>query len=527
MKKLYIIYVFISIILFSACDKIGIDQIDMPHDSSIIDQSCYLQSFAKIMSKAIYNEPELREFIKQEALQRRDLDFDVFYPWVKDTEIRDGLTLEEIIKEYDSDNELEMIVMSCPLLTILVPDWSWVSDECFSPKSWKTDSPDVGVSYSSTSDLHEIYHNGKYVFSMQDGEYSDAPILIVKNNERIAYNGTTKSGDGIYEFDANEFIDIHPDSETKTTHRYETIEFDYETATNQIATVNLYGRVRGAYSATNGSNVPQRDYIYYGMTPSVTQGTINKNYYERLYAFKISSSAKGVFDDPVGETSTGTDFKGKYIGFVGRKQYMTDEQILATIWGEGSIEMMIKIYAGGMPLVKKISVPFDTAFEVKQIELKTSINWLGAVQARTYYLKIPEDLDASDVVEPKWIYTNYDLFYWDLTMYPSEYYVNFYECDEATSTVKTFEHTYTYMNNFTSSGEASAEMIKVGWSSGSSATTSKSVKYSESYTQKDDEFGNFVVQYSDKVVLSLTNTVATIKTYHTGYVDAMIIPRYE
>ena len=70
-------------------------------------------------------------------------------------------------------------------------------------------------------------------------------------------------------------------------------------------------------------------------------------------------------------------------------------------------------------------------------------------------------------------------------------------------------------------------MIKVGWSSGSSATTSKSVNYSESYTQKDDEFGNFVVQYSDKVVLSLTNTVATIKTYHTGYVDAMIIPRYE
>ena len=83
------------------------------------------------------------------------------------------------------------------------------------------------------------------------------------------------------------------------------------------------------------------------------------------------------------------------------------------------------------------------------------------------------------------------------------------------------------MNNFTVSSEVSAEMIKVGWSSGTSATTSKTVKYSESYTQSDDILGNFVVQYGDKIVLSQTTTNATIKTYSTGYVDAMIIPKYE
>lgn len=527
MKTHYTIFILLGFLLFSACDKMSVDTVDNTEDISTKDQAECLKSFAMIMSKALYNEPELRAFVREEALQRRDLDYDVFYPWVKDAEIRDGLTFENIVKMYDSNDELDLIVKSVPLLTILVPDWSWVNEECFSPRSWQTDSPDVGVSYRSSSDQHEIYHNGEYVFSMKDGEFSDSPILIVKNNERIAYSGMTKSGEGVYVFDPEEYIDVRSDVETKTKHTYETIELDYTTATNTIAAPLLQNRVRSACGMTAGSSVPQRDYIYYGMTPSVTQGSVNKNYYERLYAIKISGSAKGVFDDPVGETSTGTDFKGKYIGFVGRKEYMTDDEIASTVWGEGSIELMIKVYAGGMPLVKKLSVPFGDAFEAKQIELKTGINWLGAVQSRTYYLNIPEDNDASGVVEPKWIDVDYDLFYWDLTTYPSEYYVEFYECDASSSITKNFEHTYSYMNNFTASSEVSTEMIKVGWSSGASATTSKTVKYSESYTQDDDNFGNFVVQYGDKIVLSQTNSHATIKTYSTGYVDAMIIPRYE
>ena len=89
------------------------------------------------------------------------------------------------------------------------------------------------------------------------------------------------------------------------------------------------------------------------------------------------------------------------------------------------------------------------------------------------------------------------------------------------------EHTYEYMTNFSSSGEVAGDVLKIGWSVGASETVKRTVKHTESYKQEDDELGNFVVQYSDKIILSQSSTSATIKTYTTGYVDAMIIPRYE
>lgn len=83
------------------------------------------------------------------------------------------------------------------------------------------------------------------------------------------------------------------------------------------------------------------------------------------------------------------------------------------------------------------------------------------------------------------------------------------------------------MTNFSTTGEVAGEVLKIGWSDGASQTSSKTVKFTESYQQEDDEFGNFPVLFSDKVILSQSGSNATIKTYSTGYIDAMIIPHYE
>ena len=522
------IYTLISIFFLFACSNMDkINPVNPQED--VLNDTESLKSFAQILSKALYNEPELREFVKAEALQRKNLDYEVFYPWVKDVVISDNQTFEEIIRKYDSQKELESIIKTSPLLTILVPDWSWVNAECFSLKSWSTDSADVGVSYTSNHSSHEIFHNGEYAFSMQNGEYSTAPILIVKNNERISYSGLTKSGEQIYSFNRDNYIDLHTEAQTKASSTFETIELDYETTSNTINAMVLYSRVRGAYGKTNGTNVPQRDYIYYGLTPDNNQGSLNTNFYERLYQIKISPTAKGVFDDPLGSTTTATDFKADTVRIVDRTDRLTNEEIAAASWGEGSIELTITIYNGGIPIVKKLSIPFDVAFDVKQIELRTNINWLGAVKSRTYYLVIPSDLDASESVVSKWIPVNYDLFNWDISKYPSEYFVEFYECDSATTTTteKNFTHTFTYMTNYTINLQDPSGILKIGYSGGNSTTRDQQYSYSETHTRSDDNFGNFIVQYNDKIVLSQTTTSATIKTYNTGYIQAMIIPRYE
>lgn len=48
-----------------------------------MDAESAKREFAKILSKAVSNEESLRIFIKNAAEKRFDLDYDVFYPFVK------------------------------------------------------------------------------------------------------------------------------------------------------------------------------------------------------------------------------------------------------------------------------------------------------------------------------------------------------------------------------------------------------------------------------------------------------------
>jgi hypothetical protein len=50
------------------------------------------QKFAEILSKAIYENIDLRSFIKDKAIQQFDNDFDVFYPILKNEEVGNSET---------------------------------------------------------------------------------------------------------------------------------------------------------------------------------------------------------------------------------------------------------------------------------------------------------------------------------------------------------------------------------------------------------------------------------------------------
>lgn len=128
MKRLSI-FVSLLLTLLLSCTK-NENLLEKPQeDSTSIEQ------FSILLSKAVYSEPSLRNFIKDEALQRKDYDFDVFYPWVKNELIDGERTFQEILEDYDTSNILPLVEMEHPLLTIFVPDWSWVNDDCFSVKN--------------------------------------------------------------------------------------------------------------------------------------------------------------------------------------------------------------------------------------------------------------------------------------------------------------------------------------------------------------------------------------------------------
>lgn len=522
--------------LFLACFFSSCEKESKPSDC-LTTNDVSLEQFSVLLSKAVYSEPDLREFIKSEALAKKDYDSDVFYPFVKD-EIVDGTrTFEEILKQYDDGNVLQTVLARHPLLTIFVPDWSWIKDDCFSVENWDCSLPDVGVSALQDDKEHKVYWNGEYAFTMQKREFSTAPILIVKDNDRLVEDERTKCpGKTGYRFFTDDLINLSANNSvsTKTTSKYYTYDLPYSVATDSVSTSLLTYRTASAYSVcANSSQVYQRDHIYYGMTSQTNTGSVNPNYYETLYRFKLSPNENGLTDDPIGE-DTGNDFKTTdyyYEASWGTATKLTEAQLAAKSWGTGAADLRIRIYGGAEVLTKNVTVSFSDAFYVKKVELRENYNWLGALKSRTYYLSIGTSGTNDEWLEPKWITANLQLFYWDLSVYPTAYYVEFEEYDKATKKTTSVSKTYSFATNFNASlgaeGTVNGTTLKVGFGFGATSTKSRTYTTTIETTESSDNLGSFVVQYKDKIVLGQKNSKFRIKTYSTGSVDAQIIAFYE
>lgn len=109
-------------LVLSSCSKTT----NFENNPSINDAYSAAESFSQILSKATHENQDLRLFIKSKALEQFDKDYDVFYPFVKDSEIGQGKTFREILLQYTDEKTLCDIERTIPKLTILVPDWSWL-----------------------------------------------------------------------------------------------------------------------------------------------------------------------------------------------------------------------------------------------------------------------------------------------------------------------------------------------------------------------------------------------------------------
>lgn len=152
-------------------------------------------------------------------------------------------------------------------------------------------------------------------------------------------------------------------------------------------------------------------------------------------------------------------------------------------------------------------------------------------KTKTYYLGVGTEGGNREWLEPKWVVANLQLFYWDLSQFPTNYIVEFIECDKAAKKTWKDENTFTFATNFSSSIDASVPIegvtIKRGYGVGVSATYSKTYSSVVETTEESDKLGSFFVQYTDKVFLDKVGSRTRVKTYSTGAVDAQIIPFYE
>lgn len=492
-----------SIILFS-CEKAQheITEIDETNETPSIE------TFAKALSSAVSQHIELRTFIKNEAAKQFDKDYDVFYPYVKNTIVGDNKSFREYMLEYLSEEDLTKIEEEHPLLNVSVPDWEWFG--AFSINTWDISDDDIVVGYADYSGSHPLFQNGGLTDILEVGMFPENPILIVKDNERMTLvSKGTKAGNNLYDFADDAFkpdtkvsvitdyyyLDTNPGSEW-----YDADKFKVEYP-DIVAAWEEYGK--DPYQI-------QRNLIYYNMRKGDNAGTLNPKVSESIKAIKLNK--KEVMND--GDDSRLRDHEYK------KAISKTDTTALIdAVWNTGKLEFkivasIVKTDGTLQKLAEKgISVHAKELFNISKIQRNF---YHGSMFSKRKYIYIGRYADLT----PKWHYLKDPLFlnHWSPESTSSIIDVHIYEIDGTEEeTVKT-----------TVKGQ---QGIGIGakinglfeLSFNSNATTYETV---HTYTIKrgSDDLYSTEVYYHDYIIKDYAEGKYCLKTYSTGQFEFILLP---
>ena len=490
MKKYSNIILIIIVALFSSCAKESIENGGGNDVPIVKEDSGYLSYFAQILSAAVYNEPELRDYIKVEALAEFDMDHDVFYPFVKDELVSTGKTFRDVLKKYDTEGVLEAIEAHEPLLNILVPDWSWVDEGCFSVKTWDTSIREIAVTYDCPGAEIPLYGKGKLLGSMSGPVQYDFYDPV--------YDGSRKV-------------------ETKGAWHEQVFDFGVSSPSDAVHPMSLPEKVKAAYNQSRQNYyMKQRDHIYYNMTAVRDTGAFDFHFSEVLYRFRfVNANISGLSDDEQSDSMSLNNIQYNY------GNAMPEDELKQYGWLEGNFEIVYTVKAGEYQTRKPLpSLMVKDAFVVDKVHFQWYQDIFGTVTFRKYWVKQEE-------LVPRWITMNCELFPWDLSSKPYSYLVEFEEKDSETTTTTSESETYSYASNINTSGDGSAYNVKVGFGAGSSSQVSRTVSVTITQKETNDDLGNAWVTFSDAVVLNISGTtpVAQLKTYNTGSILFQVVPR--
>ena len=148
MKKLLfftrVVLVSAALALTASCSKVDAPA-SINEMASDYPESEAMENFVEILSRAVSQSEDVRSFLKEKALEQVDNDYDVFYPFVRDEKINDRYSFREYLVSCSDEAALSKIEQRLPLLTIYVPDLTWIKEDAFSVNSWDISSNEVLV----------------------------------------------------------------------------------------------------------------------------------------------------------------------------------------------------------------------------------------------------------------------------------------------------------------------------------------------------------------------------------------------
>lgn len=493
------------------------------------------QQFAKILSKAVYNHVELRNFLKSKALKQFDNDYDVFYPLVKDEQVDNLGTFREVLLNYIPEVDLSNIEATLPLLNIYVPDLSLFVD--VTPENWNTTDQDVPVAIKNQDEPNTLmYLNGEFVDKMPGDEIPDFHFLYIKNNERVR-KSRSRSVNGMngYEFISEVFDGTHPKPQVVASRTIQSRSTSPAYDIDWVPASKIDPVVISAWETMKNDPSLQRDNIYYGMTPTKTEGTLNRAIDEYIYRFQIDPAAYYSIADQKGTGDKKDDPIIKDETISNKVSELSDDEVIRRLWTDGKFEFHFQVFTGTTNIKELTASEYILNLEPKDLFNITITKWHRhhtAFRHTKHYYKIdPNNLGR------KWVYPH-DLGYdnrlpkWDISTQSLERFFYIYEHDEDEKYETTQSKVTTFTHNFKSNVEGGIGKdewnVKVGLGYDSTKSTQTSSTLKIETTKGSDQLGTLTFYFYDSIIIEKdTNKGYRPKNVSNGTVTMTIMPMTE
>ncbi|MCO6147899.1 hypothetical protein [Flavobacterium sp. NRK1] len=495
MRKIFITCLASLFILSCAKDELPSDSVKSlttKHLDGKNDNYEIKKQFALALHKAFVDYPELRKFIKDEALKKFDLDYDVLYNFVKDKPVG-NTTFRNILLEYfEDEKDLLNIEELIPTLTIYVPK---LPKNSFSAESWNVNSevPFVAIRLLHT-DKTPIISSTEKSYLLPGNAIPGFPVVLIKECERIVTSDLPSFGRiktrhytaGRFDF---VFSDIIFDNINPVTWNN-----PYEDNVDEL--VNAWN-VNGQEQNLGW----QRDHVYYGINPTNPNGPFINNYQEQIVNFRIAGTGLEAYDNIVDPSSVDSEFNDPSLYWY----IITDKGVpsAARFWRDGEFDFKVILDHGAKSGSNVLTKPFTVSPE-NLFDLEFDTQSVGPWPCYVLTDIIPKDYQP-DV----------ELATWRLEDFSNQWLLHIYEVDLEVENQETVTSNVKYNSNFEI--EASAEVLaKIGMKYGSSVEENQSKSLIRKWMEQSNDLGEYLIHFGDNVIIQENNEDYIYREYNLG-----------
>lgn len=489
-----------------------------------------IKEFAIVLSKVVYDNQDVRTFLKNEAIKQFDNNYDILYCLVKDSQIGES-TFRELLVSNSSEDLISEIEENVPLLNIVVPPMPFSE---ISAESLDVTDRDLPV-IVNTTEGNLLYYQGRLDEVMENGAVPAFNVLVVNENVRVVIN-TQSSGSP---------------RRAKRKPGYDMISFKSDvfngmkkTRSAQIP-AGIMDRFLKAgcafqvgFNQNDGSNrqkALQRDYIYYGLTPTKTEGSLNMGVSEYIDIISIDPLSYYKISD-VSNDGIPTNNEDPYMQNNGetyeRGGALTEQEVIDRIWTKGAYTLKFELISSkGSPIVGYASVyPKDIwNFNTEETYVSGSF-WK---HSKRYYNMDPRKFTKKNYILPNPIC----LGKWNIGDESIQRWIHIVEEDAGSECTyqKSYEFTQVISSKITVNEKTqlgcgqtsnSSNEISIGAETSDTQTSKSTINVTFHKSDKDDDLGQVELYFYEPIVEGNSSTQGPlIKTHSTGIVDFTITAR--